>query len=354
MGVLEYSASSSRRNGSAASASSSTMTTRCSQVCYRQPVLTPGAPPSVLASTRHHARGTLVGLALGDALGAPVEFDAPDAIEGRREFVFSLPGGGPFGWAPGEFTDDTQMALVLARHLRDRDNLNQDELARAFAAWAKDAADVGNQTRTVLDAVSRGASWRSAIQRLRSDAAGNGSLMRAAPVALAAGSPELAMQLAITQSEVTHPSALCVDACRVFARLLWTTIETGELAFDELSSWSQTDGVREAIVRSSDDIAPSMSGYVLHTLTGALWAVRHATSYEDAVWRAVALGRDADTVAAVAGALAGARWGITGIPSSLSSRLQSKHPLFRDDYPAALEQLADELIARRPSMQCLT
>lgn len=90
-----------------------------------------------------------------------------------------------------------------------------------------------------------------------------------------------------------------------------------------------------------------MSGFVLHTLTGALWAVRHASSYEDAVWRAVALGRDADTVAAIAGALAGGRWGLTAIPSSLSRRLQSQHPLFREDYPGALERLADELIAKR-------
>jgi ADP-ribosylglycohydrolase len=304
--------------------------------------------PEARAPLTDRARGALVGLAVGDALGAPVEFDPPAAIAGRRDELFSMPGGGNFGWAPGEFTDDTQMALVLARHLQERGGgLEQDELARAFARWSVDAADVGNQTRTVLGAVSRGQPWQQAIQRLAPDAAGNGSLMRLAPVALATTSAEEAAELAQSQSEVTHPNASCVDACRAFASALWTTIETGELDLAHLSGAARLDDVRSAIERSGHDAAPPMSGWVLHTLTGALWAVRGASSFEDAVWRAVALGRDADTVAAVAGALAGARWGLQGIPTSLSGRLQSQHPLFRDQYPRGLVRLADALLATR-------
>lgn len=294
------------------------------------------------------ARGVLVGLAVGDALGAPVEFDPPEAIAGRHDQVFSMPGGGTFDWAPGEFTDDTQMALVLARHLQEHGGaIEQDQLAHAFARWAVDAADVGSQTRTVLDAVSRGESWRKAIQRLRVDAAGNGSLMRVAPVALAAASGKAAAALAQSQSEVTHPNASCVDACGVFATLLWTTIDTGDIDLLNLSKWARTDDVRRAIEQSARDDAPVMSGWVLHTLTGALWAVRGASSFQDAVWRAVGLGHDADTVGAIAGALAGARWGLRGIPASLADRLQSQHPLFRGEYPAALVQLADDLVKTR-------
>src|SRR5690606_19823077 len=89
--------------------------------------------------------------------------------------------------------------------------------------------------------------------------------------------------------------------------------------------------------------------WVLHTLTGALWAVRGAASFEDAIWRAVSLGRDADTVGAIAGALAGALWGVQAIPAALSERLQSRHPLFRGAYPSSLVELADALIAARAS-----
>jgi ADP-ribosylglycohydrolase len=90
-----------------------------------------------------------------------------------------------------------------------------------------------------------------------------------------------------------------------------------------------------------------MSGWVLHTLTGALWAVQGADSYADAVWRAVSLGYDADTVAAVAGALAGAAWGCSAIPASLIQSLSSRHPMFAGEYPALLVALADDLVAGR-------
>src|SRR5688500_3385360 len=113
-------------------------------------------------SIRDRARGLLVGLAVGDALGAPVEFESPAQIAGRRDELFAMPGGGGFNWAPGEFTDDTQMALVLARHLRAVGGVDPAQLARAFAEWAKDAADVGIQTRKVLTQVSHGADWRQA------------------------------------------------------------------------------------------------------------------------------------------------------------------------------------------------
>jgi len=318
-----------------------------------EPPTSKRAPPESTSPERvitDRARGVLVGMAVGDALGAPVEFDSPDAIRGRREELFGLPGGGAFDWAPGEFTDDTQMALVLAYHLRTRaGSLEGDELAREFARWAEHAADVGNQTRTVLSGISRGMGWEEATGQLSPEAAGNGSLMRVAPVALAAESGERAGALGLAQSQVTHPNDTCLDACAFFSRLLWATIETGSIELAAASSGIGTEAVRRAVEASTLDSEPDMSGWVLHTLTSALWAVRGAVSYEDAVWRAVARGRDADTVGAVAGALAGARWGLRGIPPALPSRLRSRHPLFRAHYPAALIQLADDLVATRPS-----
>jgi ADP-ribosylglycohydrolase len=291
------------------------------------------------------ARGLLVGLAIGDALGAPVEFDEPHQIAHRREELFSLPGGGVFGWAPGEFTDDTQTALVLARHLLERGgSIHQDTLAEELAEWSKGAADVGNQTRTVLSLVARGTGWRSAVASLSPNAAGNGSLMRVAPVALV-GSRATLLDLARAQSEVTHPNASCMDASAAFAWLARGALETGQLDIDGALQVAQDQTVRDAIERSSASEAPVMSGWVIHTLAGALWAVSGADSFEDAVWRAVSLGKDADTVGAIAGALAGARYGLAAIPKSLTNRVQSKHPAFVGEYPALLIALADGLIS---------
>ena len=292
-------------------------------------------------------RGVLVGLAVGDALGAPVEFDPPQRIATRREELFGMPGGGAFHWAPGEFTDDTQMALVLARHLRaHQGSIDQDLLARDFAAWTESAADVGNQTRSVLSQVKRGVGWRTATGILHPNAAGNGSLMRVASVALCSKSAEAAMRLAREQSEVTHPNATCLDACGCFAWAIWTAINTGLPPIHEIAATAATATIRDAINQASDEEAPVMSGWVIHTLTGALWAVHGADSFEDAVWRAVGLGHDADTVGAIAGALAGAAWGLNAIPDSLSGALQSRHPLFVDSYPEALITLSDALDGR--------
>jgi ADP-ribosyl-[dinitrogen reductase] hydrolase len=301
--------------------------------------------PSAVA--RDRARGVLVGLAVGDALGAPVEFDSPESIAPRREWLFGMPGGGAFGWAPGEFTDDTQMALVLARHLVERGGTVEPvALARAFAAWAEGAADVGVQTRRVLDAVRGGADWRQATSLVAPDSEPNGSLMRVAPVALAAGSRPSSAALARAQSEVTHPTAACLDACAVFASALWDAIDGDLPSLEALAGRATVPSVGEA-VRAASGAPPKMSGWVIATMHGALWAVYGADGFADAIWRAVALGEDADTVGAVAGALAGAHWGLDAIPTTLASRLVSRHPLFRDDYPGALVALADRLLEMR-------
>lgn len=290
-------------------------------------------------------RGLLVGLAVGDALGAPVEFDDPAAIAPQRERLFGFPGGGAFGWAPGEFTDDTQMAILLGRRLVEDRGLDQDRLAADFAAWATHplTGDVGNQTRNVLEPVASGTPWRDAIAALDADAAGNGGLMRCAPVALAARSRDEAMLLASAQSEVTHPNVLSRHACAVFAGAVYDALEGEPADLEQLASGAWEQAVGDAVRAAAATEPPSMSGFVLHTLTGALWAVRGAEDFADAVWRAVSLGRDADTVGAVAGALAGARWGLAAIPQECVGAVTSRHPLFEGDYPDELLRLADAL-----------
>ena len=122
-------------------------------------------------------------MAVGDALGAPVEFDPPEQIAGLREELFAFPGGG--GWDPGEFTDDTQMSILLAQHLANG-QFDDNKLATSWAEWAihTSTKDVEIQTSQVLSEVARGQHWSVAVSGLPAAAAGNGSLIRVAPVAL--------------------------------------------------------------------------------------------------------------------------------------------------------------------------
>ncbi len=299
-----------------------------------------------MLSRDDRALGVLIGLAIGDAVGAPVEFQPPAAIADRRDFVFSYPGGGPFPWAPGEFTDDTQMALVLARHLSaTRGAIDQAALAGEFAAWAAQPStlDVGIQTSGVLSRISSGTPWRDATATVESDREGNGSLMRVAPVALAASTRDDAARLAELQSVVTHPNLLSIDGCRAYAAIVWAELNDNPADVMNPTSLAREPQVIEAIGRALEPAAPAMSGFVVDTLCAALWAVHHATNFEDAVWAAVSLGHDADTVGAVTGALAGARWGAASISERLKADLTSLNPMFVDEYPDALESLAREL-----------
>ena len=289
-------------------------------------------------------RGVLVGKAVGDALGAPVEFDPPEKIAGLREQLFEFPGGG--GWNPGEFTDDTEMSILLAQHLI-AGKFDEQELASSWAEWATNAStkDVGFQTGEVLSAVARGQHWSVAVDGLPRDAAGNGSLMRVAPVALfqLAGSIEIA-DLARAQSQITHPNDWCQESCVAFSAALRFLLMSGEQPeMQYVQASTPNIDVRDRIARAWLDEPPQASGFVLDTLTVGLWAARAADNFDDAVWNAVSRGVDADTSAAVAGALAGARFGASGIKHGDESAFKSAHPLFRTVDRAYLESAAEKL-----------
>ncbi len=180
------------------------------------------------------------------------------------------------------------------------------------------------------------------------EAAGNGSLMRVAPVALIAESESDAMALARLQSAVTHPNRWCMDACAVFAAALYQTLTSGVLpALHRLALLATEPEVAAAIERAQEAAPPPMSGFVLDTLTGALWAVWGSMDFEESVWRATSLGRDADTVAAIAGALAGARWGRAGISDSFADKVGSSHPLLPAATATDLHRLAASLSSYR-------
>ncbi|MCS6986297.1 MAG: ADP-ribosylglycohydrolase family protein [Sphingomonadaceae bacterium] len=273
-------------------------------------------------TARDRAVGALLGLAVGDALGTTLEFAPRDVHPPLTDMV----GGGPFRLAPGEWTDDTSMALALAESLRACGRLDPHDLMTRFVAWWRrgeyshrgSCFDIGNTTRAALARFER---TGDPIAGSRDPSmAGNGSLMRLAPVAIRFWrSPDELDAAAALQSRTTHGAQACVDACRGYARMLAAAIagrpRDDVLAPDTTGLEPQVARILEGSWRGKTRAAIQASGFVLHALEAALWSVGGAVDFRDAVLRAANLAQDADTTAAIAGQLAGALWGAAGIPS---------------------------------------
>ncbi|MRH90062.1 ADP-ribosylglycohydrolase family protein [Nocardia sp. SYP-A9097] len=293
------------------------------------------------------AAGVLLGTAAGDALGAGFEFTHPGP-----EVVIEMKGGGSFDWAPGEWTDDTSMAIAVARAAARAGNLHEeaglDAVAAEFIAWwDSKPADVGFQTSQVLQ-------WRSTSGRemqvrahdLGGLKAGNGSLMRTAPVALAYldDEPHCAKAAAVVSS-LTHYDMQAMQACK-----LWT------LAIRHAVLYGTYGGVRQALsIVDSGFWGPLLdkaecgtpadfpkNGWVVHALQTAWWAITHADTLPAALELAVRAGGDTDTTAAIAGGLLGARWGASAIPAEWRAKLHG-YPGYQE---ADLLALTDSIVNR--------
>lgn len=263
------------------------------------------------------ARGCLLGLAVGDALGTTLEFMQRD----RQPHHTEMTGGGFYGLKPGQWTDDTSMALALAHSIIDCQGFNPKDIVDRFLAWLDSGAysctghcfDIGNATLASLTAYRRTGQVSPVM-----DSAGNGSLMRLAPAVVFAKSRESAVRLATEQSELTHGAAQAVQACQLFAEMLWDAREgSGKAHVLRDRNWegdASIVAIASGVWRNKPRKAISSSGYVIHTLEAAIWSVAHAGSFEEALIRAVNLGDDADTIGAVTGQLAGALWGVSAIP----------------------------------------
>jgi ADP-ribosyl-[dinitrogen reductase] hydrolase len=273
--------------------------------------------PSILG----RAHGTLVGLAVGDALGTTLEFSRRDSHPMHTEMT----GGGPFRLLPGVWTDDTSMALALADSLIACPSFDAADLMGRFVDWWREGRysptfecfDIGVTTATALRRyVTTGNPFAGDEDE---NSAGNGSIMRLAPVALRAlNDPEACRRLAADQSRTTHAAPQAVQSCIFFAEKLRRAI-LGEPKDTILAPtvWSGHEVVRAVACgdwrgRKRDEIISS--GYVVHTLEAALWAVDETDSFEDALILAVNLADDSDTVGAVTGQLAGAIYGLSAVP----------------------------------------
>lgn len=284
---------------------------------------------------RDRAIGALVGLAVGDAVGTTLEFRAPGSFTPIDDMV----GGGPFGLAPGQWTDDTSMAMCLAESILDTGTLDPADQMRRYVAWQQDGYwsstgrcfDIGGTTRAALDRFVR-TGEAIASGEVNQDQAANGSLMRlaAVPIRWHADVVEAA-QRSGESSRPTHPAARPVDACRAFGAMIAALIQRvdAEVVLDPgFWSFGPLDPDVEAVVRGSWRNGGRSgvirgTGFVIDALEAALWAVGEADDFRSAVLRAANLGDDADTTAAIAGQLAGARWGFDAIPSEWRDRITS-------------------------------
>lgn len=328
------------------------------------------APRSVLPA---RGRGALLGLAVGDALGTTLEFstrsapELPTLVTGPHTEVV---GGGPFGLAPGQVTDDTHMATCLAQSLMASGGLNPSELVQRYIAWSAVTFDIGNQTSSALRRAARGGDPRAAGHKVWLDSgramAGNGSLMRTLPIGVFFhGDDEWMRDASLDDSSITHADPRCLLACVAYNAAVARAIgrSTTPVPAQELWEAAQaalSDGATALLERHPEERSPieealealqsdlyhatqsnpdlyglevhlqRMAGFVRVAFRLAFWHLLHTDSYPAALIDTVNRGGDADTNGAIVGGLLGARLGEEAIPAAWRERvlgaLQTPHP----------------------------
>ncbi|AJY75624.1 ADP-ribosylglycohydrolase family protein [Paenibacillus beijingensis] len=294
-------------------------------------------------------QGSLIGLAVGDAIGTTVEFQAPGTFSPVSDMV----GGGVFDLPKGSWTDDTSMALCLAESLIFRKRFDPIDQMERYVKWyctghlssTGVCFDIGNATAEALQRFERTGEPFSGSENPYS--AGNGSIMRLAPVPLYffEDLAEAAKWSGIS-SRTTHAAKECVDACRLFGVMIAAAakgMDKEELLHPETFDFLWT---QEPLAPKIGDIYKGSykrlhpphiqgSGYVVKSLEAALWAFYHGNSFKEGVLLAVNLGDDADTTGAVYGQLAGAFYGLDGIPKHWADQLAMKELIL--DYSSKLQ-----------------
>ena len=275
-------------------------------------------------------KGCLLGFAVGDALGTTLEFKSPGSFAPLTD----IEGGGPFALEKGQWTDDTSMALCLAASLVECKGFDAQDQMHRYLRWYREGYfsskeycfDIGNTVRAALEKFEREREPLAGLQDQR--AAGNGSIMRLAPVVLRfASDPLCAVEWAALSSKTTHAAVEAVDACRFMAALLVGLLQ-GESKADVLGVrfepvgdlWRDeplTPKIEQIAAGSYKAKAPPQirgTGYVVDSLEAALWAFYTSDTFAQGALKAVNLGDDADTTGAVYGKIAGAYYGVAGIP----------------------------------------
>ncbi|MEM7655904.1 MAG: ADP-ribosylglycohydrolase family protein [Bacteroidota bacterium] len=283
------------------------------------------------------ARGALLGLAIGDALGTTLEFTTPGSFEPLTDMV----GGGPFRLVAGQWTDDTSMALCLAHSLVEMGGFSARDQIGRYLNWYQhgymsvtgECFDIGS---TVLNALEQ---FELTDEPYAGNpdpySAGNGSIMRLAPIPIFYHQDWQGMMLAaIDSSRTTHGAETCLDSCRYMAGLMYGALHGAEKSALLQPFYSPIPGYWAAHPLQADvhqiaagsflqKVPPEIrgSGYVIHSLEAALWAFARSEDFETGALMAVNLGEDADTTGAVYAQIAGAYYGYEGIPAHWRGRV---------------------------------
>ena len=273
--------------------------------------------------------GCLVGLAVGDALGAPIEFAPP----GSFQQLTGMTSGGPFKLQTGQYTDDTTMALCIAESILEMGTFDPVDQLERFVRWHREGYhssngicfDIGNTTRAALEDFER---TKQPFRSFGGARGSNGAIMRLAPVAMAfARVPEDAIEFCGESAKTTHHFTECVDTCRLLGALIVGALHgkpknellaPGYAPVEDL--WERTP-LTESVAAISDGSykvknPPEIrgGGLSIECLEAALWAFHQTDNFKEGALLAVNLGDDADTTGAVYGQLAGAFFGLDAIP----------------------------------------
>ena len=300
-------------------------------------------------SQRDRAAGVLLGLACGDALGRPVEGWSAERIDREYGTLTDFVGGGVHGKSPGTVTDDTQLALRLARSLVDCEGYDRAAFVERLVAWYEDRPfGIGGTTTEALRRIADGVPPAEAAERARAAKpagrkATNGSVMRCAPIAIAyRGDPADLQRVSRDSSRVTHADPRCVHGCAALnltiANALGDADRPLERALDALPE-DAPEALREGLAPIPDAVDPDAlepANDAVETLRTACYHGLAADTPEAAIVGAVDEGGDTDTIGAVAGAVAGARFGAADLPDRWLSSLEH-----RDELAALAERLLE-------------
>lgn len=265
-------------------------------------------------------KGGLFGAAVGDALGGTTEFMSRSEIKLAHGYLTEIVGGGVWRLEPGEVTDDTMMALCVAEGILDNPDEPMGAIGERFRSWyASRPKDVGNIIRHVLEIYE--GDWFQAAFLADQDlgqSAGNGALMRCLPVALAYPDLRDVERVSRMQSKMTHYDERSNEACELYNRIAFRILNENADLREAIGSEIRGSEY-ESILTEQPGCEPS--GFVVHTMRWALHLALTSESYEEVVQRAANEGGDSDTIAAIAGGLAGVYYGYGAIPERYANRL---------------------------------
>ena len=281
--------------------------------------------------------GSLLGLAAGDALGTTLEFKPPGTFKPITDII----GGGPFQLEAGQWTDDTSMALCLAKSLLECGGFDPGDQMTRYVKWWKDGYlsstghcfDIGNTVATALSRFQATGNPLSGLSERHS--AGNGSLMRLAAIPLFyRKAPEMAVHYSAESSKTTHATDTSVDACRYFAGLIVGALQglsKQDLLVPQFTpagcSWEASplhpdiQAIANGSYKAKAPPEIKGSGWVVESLEAALWAFHSTSDFWSGALAAVNLGDDADTTGAIFGQLAGAYYGVESIPPAWIAKI---------------------------------